>query len=114
LMLRGAGFAWAAPAWLAAQAPRPDQVLTLGIRPQSLSAVRTDPQYQLSLLVDVVEYLGTESQIVGHMNTPGGQRVSAIVPGNAQDQLHKSCHLSFQPDEMHVFDTETGWSLRPI
>jgi ABC-type sugar transport system ATPase subunit len=114
LMLRGEGFAWVAPAWLAAQAPRPDQALTLGIRPQNLSAVRSDPQCQLSLLVDVVEYLGTESQIVGHMNTPSGQRVSAIVPGNAQDQLHKSCHLCFHPDEMHVFDTATGLSLRPI
>ncbi|MES2947128.1 MAG: sn-glycerol-3-phosphate ABC transporter ATP-binding protein UgpC [Pseudomonadota bacterium] len=110
-MLRGEGFAWAAPQWLASQAPRPDQSLTLGLRPQILRpAGQTDAQ--LSVQVDVVEYLGTESQIVGHMNTPSGQRVAAMLPGNAQNSLHQRVDLTFDLQEMHVFDTDTGRSLR--
>jgi hypothetical protein len=46
------------------------------------------------------------------MNTPGGQRVSAMVPGNAQAQLHQTMALQFSSDELHVFDSETGLSLR--
>jgi ABC-type sugar transport system ATPase subunit len=114
LVLRGEGFAWQAPDWLASTPPRADQALTLGLRPQSLGTASEQAINQLSLLVDVVEYLGTESQIVGHMNTPGGQRVSAIVPGNAQAQLHSTFNLCFEGHELHVFDTETGLSLRPV
>jgi ABC-type sugar transport system ATPase subunit len=112
--LRGEGFAWPAPSWLLAVAPKPDQALTLGLRPQSLKTLESSAAHQLSLLVDVVEYLGTESQIVGHMNTPSGQRVSAIVTGNAQAQLHNTFSLSFDVQELHIFDTETGLNLRPV
>jgi ABC-type sugar transport system ATPase subunit len=110
-MLRGEGFAWTAPHWLASQAPRPDQALTLGLRPQILRPAG-NADAQLSVQVDVVEYLGTESQIVGHMNTPSGQRVAAMLSGNAQSSLHKKVELTFDLQEMHVFDTDTGRSLR--
>ncbi|MGQ0708942.1 MAG: ABC transporter ATP-binding protein [Rhodoferax sp.] len=113
-VLRGEGFAWPAPAWLAAHSPRPDQALTLGLRPQSLRPLRdgADAAHGLNLLIDVVEYLGTESQVVGHLNTPGGQRVSAMVAGDAHDQLHKTMALEFSVDELHIFDTQSGRSLR--
>lgn len=114
LMLRGEGFAWPAPTWLLATPPKPDQALTLGLRPQSLKTLQSTTAHQLSLLVDVVEYLGTESQIVGHMNTPGGQRVSGIVSGNAQAQLNNTFSLCFDPQELHIFDSKTGLSLRPF
>jgi ABC-type sugar transport system ATPase subunit len=110
-MLRGEGFAFAAPQWLLSQRPPPEQALTIGIRPQHLKACSVDSA-QLSLLVDVVEYLGTESQVVGHLQTPGGQRVSAMLPGNALAQLHQPLHLTFNSDDLHVFDTDSGRSLR--
>ncbi|MEY4507008.1 MAG: hypothetical protein RL297_1586 [Pseudomonadota bacterium] len=110
-MLRGEGFAFPAPNWLVEKAPSPEQALTIGIRPQHLKACGVDTA-PLSLLVDVVEYLGTESQVVGHLQTPGGQRVSAMVPGNALAQLHQPLGLSFDSDDLHVFDTDTGRSLR--
>jgi ABC-type sugar transport system ATPase subunit len=112
LLLRGEGFAWPAPRWLEAKPPRADQSLTLGLRPQSLRPAGEGANAPLSLLVDVIEYLGTESQVVGHMNTPGGQRVAAMVPGNAQGQLHKTIGLQFSSEELHVFDSESGLSLR--
>ncbi|MBV7427928.1 sn-glycerol-3-phosphate ABC transporter ATP-binding protein UgpC [Acidovorax sp. sif1233] len=111
-LLRGEGFAWIAPDWLVAQAPRADQSLTLGLRPQALHPSNAGVSL-LSLQVDVVEYLGTESQVVGHMNTPSGQRVAAMLPGNAQDRLRQRVDLSFDPQDMHVFDTASGRSLRP-
>ncbi len=114
LRLRGEGFAWNAPHWLNSKVPRPDQALTLGLRPQSLcpSQPGSGNAAQLSLLVDVVEYLGTESQIVGHMNTPSGQRVSAMASGNAQNYLRQTLGLQFDNDDLHIFDTNSGLNLR--
>lgn len=112
MLLRGEGFAWAAPQWFVDRAPLPNQQLTLGLRPQSLRAAEASTSAQLSLLVDVIEYLGTESQVVGHMNTPGGQRVSAMVPGNAKTKIHQTMELQFNNDDLHIFDAESGQSLR--
>lgn len=112
MLLRGDGFAWPAPKWLTAMPLRPDQALTLGLRPQSLHPHADSTSAPLSLLIDVVEYLGTESQVVGHMDTAAGPRVSAMVSGNAQAQLHQKMGLHFDSDELHVFDAESGLSLR--
>jgi ABC-type sugar transport system ATPase subunit len=112
-LLRGEGFAWFAPDWLAAHPPRVDQALTLGLRPQALRLSAMD-MASLTLQIDVVEYLGTESQAVGHMNTPAGQRVSAMLPGDAHPHLHSRVNLAFAPEDLHVFDTESGRSLRPL
>jgi ABC-type sugar transport system ATPase subunit len=110
-MLLGDGFCFQAPQWLVQQAPRADQTLTIGVRPQHLKACGADAA-QLHLLVDVVEYLGTESQVVGHLQTTGGQRISAVVPGNALAQLRMPMALTFDSEDLHVFDTHTGRSLR--
>lgn len=112
LLLRGEGFAWVAPEWLLDNMPRADQALTLGIRPQAFRRA-TSSHSNLTLEVDVVEYLGTESQVVGHMNTPYGQRVSVMLPGDAHSQLHSRIDLEFSVEDLHVFDSETGLSLRP-
>jgi ABC-type sugar transport system ATPase subunit len=113
VVLRGEGFEWPAPPWLNTSALKPDQLLTLGLRPQSLFPAADPQSAALCLLVDVIEYLGTESQVVGRMGLPEGQRISAMVPGNAKAQLHTSLPLQFKSDELHVFDSETGLSLRP-
>ena len=109
-VLRGEGFEFAAPAWLTRQQLPPERTLTVGIRPQHLQACSLDAA-QLTLRVDVVEYLGTESQVVGHLQTPGGQRVSAMVPGNALALLHQPLGLTFAIDDLHIFDTVSGQRL---
>ncbi len=68
----------------------------------------------MTINVDVVEYLGTESQIVGHLQVSDGQRVSAIVPGDAKHLLHQTVSLTANPEFMHVFDAGSGLSLRPL
>jgi ABC-type sugar transport system ATPase subunit len=110
-ILRGEGFAFTAPQWMLWQLPHPERSLVIGIRPQHLKPCSPDDA-QLNLLVDVVEYLGTESQVVGHLQTPGGQRVSAMLPGNALPQMHQPLALNFAPDDLHVFYADTGRSLR--
>jgi ABC-type sugar transport system ATPase subunit len=98
-----------APEWLIAQSIPDGQLLTLGIRPQMLS-----PATQASSMcmqVEVVEYLGTESQVVGRL--PSGQKMSAVLQGDAKAAVHQSMNMSVHTSDLHVFDTRTGLALRP-
>jgi ABC-type sugar transport system ATPase subunit len=110
-VLRGSGFVLPTPAWLPAAATGPEQALVVGIRPQTLKP--GSESGALAIKVDVVEYLGTESQIVGHLQVPEGQRISAIVPGDAKGLLHQGVSLAVDPETLHVFDADSGLSLRP-
>jgi ABC-type sugar transport system ATPase subunit len=112
LRLQGAGFDWAAPDWLNAAKLSPVQALTLGVRPQALQ-VGTSRANSLVLQAQVVEYLGTESQLAGQMRGYADQRLSAMVPGDAKSSLGSEVHFSFEPDALHIFDRSTGRSLRP-
>ena len=122
-LLQGPGFALPAPAWLLARPPAPEQALTVGIRPQALHAVpdanhpATHGAAPLQIQVDVVEYLGTESQVVGQLATPGGPQASiklaAVLPGDAHALLHSRLSLAVRPADLHVFDAASGVSLRP-
>jgi ABC-type sugar transport system ATPase subunit len=117
--LRGHGFELPAPAWLRGAASQPAPQVTAGIRPQALRPVLGAADAAgaaLTVRVDVVEYLGTESQIVGHLVTPNnepGQRVTATVPGDAKALLHKNVSLVVGAEDMHLFDPADGRALRP-
>lgn len=110
-LLRGNGFVLPAPDWLPAVVRGPEHALIVGARPQALKP--TDTADGLTIQVDVVEYLGTESQIVGHLQVPDGQRISAIVAADAKALLHQSVRLAVDPAALHVFDAETGLALKP-
>ncbi len=111
LVLRGSGLSLPVPSWLPTTAHAPGQPLVVGMRPQTLQP--STERSTMTIHVDVVEYLGTESQIVGHLQAPDGQRVSAIVPGDAKHLLHQTVSLTADPESMHVFDAGSGLSLRP-
>ena len=132
--LAGDGFTLPAPAWLRSRLAATRQALTVGVRPQGLRLhVGADAgQAPLAMQVEVVEYLGTESQVVGSAlggaaggaagSAAGGaagdagvaaQRLTVTVPGNAQALLHSRIGLAADADALHVFDTATGASLRP-
>ena len=110
-VLRGSGFVLPAPHWLLAAVKGPEQALVVGIRPQTLKP--TDAVDGLPIRVDVVEYLGTESQIVGHLQVPDGQRISAVVPGDAKALLHQAVRLAVDVQALHVFDADSGLTLKP-
>jgi ABC-type sugar transport system ATPase subunit len=109
-VLRGSGFVLPAPDWLPPVVSGPEQGLVVGIRPQSLKP--TEAADGLPVQVDVVEYLGTESQIVGHLQVPDGQRIAAIVPGDAKARLHQGVRLAVDAAALHVFDADSGLSLQ--
>jgi multiple sugar transport system ATP-binding protein len=99
--LGGPGFAFplqgAAPA---------GQVLVAGVRPQSLRLA--EGAGMLALQVDVVEYLGMESLLVGRIAGGGDERVTAVLPGQRGDLLRQTVALEMDPAALHVFDKATG------
>jgi ABC-type sugar transport system ATPase subunit len=112
--LQGEGFVLPAPAWLASRITTAGQTLHVGVRPQSWQTQAGSGSTQgLQLRVDVVEYLGTESQVVGSLAAAGGQRITATVPGNAHGLLGSTLQLFVAPDHLHIFDTASGQALRP-
>jgi ABC-type sugar transport system ATPase subunit len=114
-LLQGEGFSIPAPAWLAGRLSASDQALTVGIRPQTLRM--TDAQSaspsMLAMHAEVVEYLGTESQVVGKLDVAGGQRITATLPGDAHSLLHSCIQLRVDAEDLHIFDTASGKTLRP-
>ena len=109
-LLQGPGFALPAPGWLRERGQSNDsQALTLGVRPQDL---RPAPDGPLALQVDVVEYLGTESQVVGRLAAAGAHRLVATLPGDAHAQRQQTVRLTVDAEKLHLFDAATGASLR--
>ncbi len=106
--LRTADFSLPLPAGLGLQGLSTDTPLKVGIRPQMLRPVAAPGL--LNMHVEVVEYLGTESQVVGRL--PSGQRLSVMLPGNAQASLQQLLHFDLDPAQLHVFHADTGQSLR--
>ncbi len=99
--LAGAGFAFPI-----AGGPAPGQALVAGVRPQSLRPARGVPM--LTLQVDVVEYLGMESLLVGRLAGGGADRVTAVVPGQRGDLLRQLVPLEIDPAALHAFDRSSG------
>lgn len=112
LRLIGDGIDWGAPGWLSEVGVKDAQPLMLGLRPQSIAAGSTLSN-RFTLRADVVEYLGTESQVVGATQTENERRVSVIVPGDARATLRQHVDFCFDPSALHVFETSSGASLRP-
>jgi ABC-type sugar transport system ATPase subunit len=112
LRLQGAGIDWMAPSWLAQVNVVNGQSLTAGLRPQALQTGNALPD-RISMDVDVVEYLGTESQVAGSMRGGSGRRFSAMVPGDAKSALKKQMDFCFEKDALHLFDHRSGLSLQP-
>ena len=129
VLLKGAGFALPVPISVSATsvgqfAHQDRATLVAGIRPQSLrlSAQEGDSdgngdrngdrngdgESALTLKVDFVEYLGTESVLVGTL--PGGNaaRITAVVSGNRTDLLHQTVALQVNAAAVHWFDKQTG------
>ena len=101
MLLCGAGFSIPLPL----AGPWPAQ-LVAGVRPQALRLASGPGLLQLQ--VDVVEYLGTESVLVGKLAGGSEDRVTAVVGGHRIDLLHQTVALEFDASELHTFDKSTG------
>jgi ABC-type sugar transport system ATPase subunit len=109
LVLQGDGFVLPAPAWLNVTPASDGRDLTVGFRPQTPQVVEDGP---LRMQVNVCEYLGTESQLVGTLASSGA-RITVTVPGDAHAQRNTELRLNVPPEHLHVFDSATGQALRP-
>ena len=66
----------------------------------------------LQLQVDVVEYLGMESLLVGKLVGAGEGRVTAVVPGQRADLMRQTVGLDLDPPALHVFDKASGRRIK--
>ena len=98
-ILAGAGFALPLP-----NNKLPKQMVA-GVRPQSLRLTDNGP---LKLQVDFVEYLGTESVLVGKLAGGTDTRITAVVPGHRTDLLRSTVGLDVDMAAVHWFDKTTG------
>ena len=99
--LAGPGFAFPI------DTPLPDGTeLVAGVRPQALQLA--EGAGCLALQVDVVEYLGTESLLIGRLEGGGSERVTAVLSGQRSDLLRRTVALANEPQALHVFDKATG------
>ena len=94
------------------------QTVTINIpaHPHYDAMMKIIPEFtkETGIKVDVVEYLGTESQVVGRLAVHDGQSVSAMVAGDAHALLHGQLGLDLDAEALHVFDAASGLSLHPL
>lgn len=105
ILLKGAGFSIPVPDVIVKNVQVPVE-LVAGVRPQSLRLAHGSGILQLN--VDFVEYLGTESVLVGKLEGGSNARITAVVPGHRTDLLHKSVGLEMDPGAVHWFDKNSG------
>ena len=103
--LKGPGFAFPLP-----DAGLQGRDLIAGVRPQTLQLSAGEGMLQLQ--VDVVEYLGMESLLVGKLVGAGDDRVTAVVSGQRADLLRTTVWLTMDPRALHVFDKAGGERIR--
>ena len=82
---------------------------SLGIRPEHLDMVATGPSGTLQGKADVVEYLGNEELI--HVSA-GDADIVAVIGSEYRVRPGDALTLQVPLDKIHLFDAETGLSLR--
>jgi len=82
--------------------------LTLGIRPEHIAIADNG----LDLTVDLIEPLGSETLIHGHLAAPGEPAITVKLAGAAPvgDRLP----IAPREEYMHVFDPDSGCRIEPI
>ena len=81
--------------------PGPDGTTT-GIRPQHLRLAGPETPGAIAAEVALVEALGTETVL--HATTTAGQRLVAVLPGQASLARGAAVHLAADPAARHHFD----------
>jgi multiple sugar transport system ATP-binding protein len=91
------------------EALRPDQAVTLGIRPEHLEPAESDgATQQISRTVSLVEQLGEHSYL--HLDQPGGAVLIAKAPGDKTPRQGESVVFNVPPASCHLF-TEDGFAV---
>ena len=80
----------------------------VGIRPQSVRIAVDQSTPSFGMTINIVEYLGTESVLVGHLQEHPNIPFTAVVPGHRTDLAHQTIQLKIEPNLIHCFDKSTG------
>ncbi len=83
----------------------------LGIRPEHLEPC-AGSDAMLTIDVDLIEPLGADIIIYGHIGDKDSARVAARLPADAQAQAGKLA-LRYEPKHLHWFDPQSGKRLEP-
>jgi multiple sugar transport system ATP-binding protein len=88
---------------------RPDQAVTLGIRPEHLEPAASNGSIQqITRTVSLVEQLGEHSYL--HLDQPGGAVLIAKAPGDRTPRQGENVAFNVPPASCHLF-TEDGFSV---
>jgi multiple sugar transport system ATP-binding protein len=87
----------------------PNQIVTLGIRPEHLEPIASNAsQQQITRTVSLVEQLGEHSYL--HLEQPGGAVLIAKAPGDRTPKQGESVAFNVPPASCHLF-TEDGFAV---
>lgn len=110
LWAEGKSFSIALPADRAADARKAaEPSVTLGLRPSDLVyAPDANPDQSLDLNVIVSEYVGAQSVLICGC---GDAKVTVELKSETPIALGETLRFSFQPENIHLFDTKTEMAL---
>jgi multiple sugar transport system ATP-binding protein len=110
LWAEGKGFSIALPADRAADARKSaEPSVTLGLRPSDLVySPDANPDQSLDLNVIVSEYVGAQSVLICGC---GDAKVTVELKSETPIALGETLRFSFQPENIHLFDTKTEMAL---
>ncbi|MGI9382590.1 MAG: sn-glycerol-3-phosphate import ATP-binding protein UgpC, partial [Methyloligellaceae bacterium] len=86
--------------------PGPGQAVNLGIRPEHLEIVPENGH--ITLETELVEHLGADTIVYGQVSGANGQRLAFRVHGDKDFGIGDNVQVSAQPQNLHLFDRETG------
>ncbi|KAM9863395.1 ABC transporter ATP-binding protein [Leucobacter sp. BZR 635] len=84
--------------------------VTVGIRPEDL-VIAAPGEPGIKVQIDLVEELGADGYLYGHMVEGEGAQIVARVDGRNHPQAGETVTLVPNPKHLHVFDTATGERL---
>ena len=89
----------------------PGRAVTAGIRPEHLLPAPEAPAGRsLELVADLVEALGADTLVHGRLGA-GDVTLLARLPGNAQVRAGDRMIVAVPPEELHLFDADTGRAI---
>jgi multiple sugar transport system ATP-binding protein len=91
----------------ALQAAASHDNLVVGIRPEHLS-IATDGQFRL--VVDIVEDLGSDSYVYGHLADDSKANI-IVRSGRVHPHAGETVSVAIDTDQLHLFDADSGLRL---
>ncbi|MBZ9660647.1 sn-glycerol-3-phosphate ABC transporter ATP-binding protein UgpC [Mesorhizobium sp. ESP-6-4] len=83
--------------------------VVLGIRPPDLKTAQAGTGNLLQGTADLIEFHGNDALVTFGS---GGKEISALVPARECPELRAPVRYTFEEESIHLFDAETGKSLR--